>query len=95
MKCMVEIYYSERSYPDENMMAECTVYDVSSEEEAMVAAISELREQEAVNTIFEVRVEPVVCAVTFSKEDVNFSNINKFTRPTSASIDNFNISPIW
>ena len=95
MKCMVEIYYSEKNYPDENMMAECTVYDVSSEEEAMAAAISELKEQEAIDTIFEVRVEPVVSTITFSKEDVNFSNINKFTRPNSASIDNFNISPIW
>jgi len=95
MKYMVEIYYSEKNYPDENMMAECTVYDVSSEEEAMAAAISELREQEAIDTIFEVQVEPIVCTVTFSKEDIDFSNVDKFVRPDSASIDNFNISPIW
>lgn len=95
MKCMVEIYYFEKNYPDENMMAVCDVYDVSSEEEAMAAAISELREQEAIDRIFEVRVEPVVETVIFTEKDVDFSNINKFTRPTSASIDNLDISPIW
>ena len=95
MKWMVEIYYSEKNYPDGNILAACDVYNVSTAEEAMAAAISELRKREAIGTISVIRVEPVANAVIFNREDVDFSDVDKFVRPISATVDNLDIRPIW